>query len=467
MPGCATTAPATCRLWKADKLIRRLVGPNPFRAHDAIGAAGANFLTWSCLHHLAKHYGPLFEPTPELEEHKETGAGWYPPNHFRPLVNWRLDGPDEDEFESWILGPVFQMTSLLLQEKRAHLSHINAIGELCAQFRIGALALARRHGPESVVRRVEAYQRLHPAAAESPWHPEVFEAMEGPDWQQLYVNAEHDGTVGVISINRERYNADVDRELIRAVDWLLAAGIRRVILSGDFHLSTQMVGADTDEFFPALSNTEAGYAISHGWSRTARRFEEEFETSVGFVHGKRCLGGYLELLTHCHYVVAVEDAELGLPEVTLPVVPGMEGCHWPLRKCPVPDRPRVLQLLLSGRPVVARDAVGWLIDAAGPMESALGTVWGLAMGTSASVSRRRLETAPLDPIPGPPPGLPDAASPDNEAARKAILDCALAASAVPVSEALELQAKHSAAFMVSDPCRRGRVGAEAAKTMNV
>ena len=24
------------------------------RAHDAIGAKGANFLTWSCLHHLSK-----------------------------------------------------------------------------------------------------------------------------------------------------------------------------------------------------------------------------------------------------------------------------------------------------------------------------------------------------------------------------------------------------------------------------
>jgi len=46
--------------WKADKLIRRLVGPNPFRAHDAIGSKGADFLTWSCLHHLSGAYGELF-----------------------------------------------------------------------------------------------------------------------------------------------------------------------------------------------------------------------------------------------------------------------------------------------------------------------------------------------------------------------------------------------------------------------
>ena len=38
--------------WKIDKFVRKFFGPNPMRAHDAIGAKGANFLTWSCLHHL-------------------------------------------------------------------------------------------------------------------------------------------------------------------------------------------------------------------------------------------------------------------------------------------------------------------------------------------------------------------------------------------------------------------------------
>jgi hypothetical protein len=40
-------------------------------------------------------------------------------------------------------------------------------------------------------------------------------------------------------------NYDVDGELNRAIDWLQAEGIGRVILTGDFHLSTQLIGADT------------------------------------------------------------------------------------------------------------------------------------------------------------------------------------------------------------------------------
>jgi len=60
---------------------------------------------------------------------------------------------------------------------------------------------------------------------------------------------------------------------------------------------------------------------------------------------------------------------LGMPEVTLPVVPGMEGCHWPSegRYVAVAQAGR---MLLSGAPVKAKDAVGWLIDYAGPMPDA-------------------------------------------------------------------------------------------------
>jgi len=31
-----------------------------------------------------------------------------------------------------------------------------------------------------------------------------------------------------------------------------------------------------------------------------------------------------------------------MPEVTLPVVPGMEGCHWPFRKADPSDHKKLL-----------------------------------------------------------------------------------------------------------------------------
>jgi len=406
--------------WKIDKYLRKLAGPNPFRAHDVIGAKGANFLTWSCLHHLAENYGALFTPTPELCERQATGQNWYPLDHFRPLVNWPMDGAAEDEFTSWIQGALIQMASLVLHEQRGHLSHINAIGEMCAQFRRGILAMIRSVGAEDAIKRVEMYHRLHPAAAAGCWYPAVFEQLESPEWQQLYVNAEHDGNVGVITISRETYNSDVDAELNRAIDWLKAEAIAKVIVTGDFHLATQMVGADTSEFFPALGDVQQGRRLAATWSATARRFYDEFKVSVGFAGGKRCLGGSLELLMHCHYLVAVENAVLGMPEVTLPVVPGMEGCHWPFRKVNRDQWPKLVRLLLTGVPVTAKDAVGWLSDYSGPMRESLQTVWRLASCGAAGVTRRRLDEGVLKGVPLD-AGVPVSDSPATQAARRAIM----------------------------------------------
>jgi len=452
--------------WKIDKYIRKLLGPNPFRAHDAIGAKGANFLTWTCLHHLSKHYGDVFKPTPELDEHKDTGQNWYPPNHFRPLVNWTLEGDEDEEFQTWILGPFFQMASLMLHEKRAHLSHMNAIGELCAQFRRGVLSVIRNHGADSAIKTVEAYHKLHPEAAKNSWYPAVFEKMDSADWQQLYVNAEHDGNVGVITIGRESYNSDVNLEMNRAIDWLKNKGIERVIVTGDFHLSTQMVGADTSDFFPALEKEEIGFNISKGWSQTARRLHNEFKVSVGFINGKRCLGGMLELMTHCHYLVSIDGTDLGMPEVTLPVVPGMEGCHWPFRKARAGDWPKLLNLLLEGRSVKAKNAVGWLVDYAGSLEDALKVTWKIASGEDHGLTLRKVEEGALKNVPKEISGLTpgDAAT---EEARKAIMQTVLNSCESTISEALDIQARHSAGFMSSKYCQKGRIGAEYTKTMTV
>ncbi len=451
--------------WKVDKFVRRRLGPNPFRAHDAIGARGANFLTWSCLHHLAQHYGALFEPSEVLQEHKDSGANWYPPNHFRPLVNWKLE--DETELETWVLGPLFQMTSLMVAEERSHLAQINAIGELCAQFSPGVLAVIRARGADAVIGTVEAYHRVHGEAAAEAWNPDVFARIETPEWQQLYVNAEHDGTVGVLSLSRESYNRDVDAELNRAIDWLKTEGIDRVILTGDFHLATQMVGADTSDFYPAMTDEAAGVAIAADWSRTARRLHTDFRESVGLINGKRCLGGMLELMMHCHWLVAVDGCRLGMPEVTLPVVPGMEGCHWPFRRMAREHRLRLLAMLLEGGQIEAGDGVGWLVDFVGGLHDALGVAYEMAAGRDHGVGRRGLEEGPLDGVTDAVGELSAAASPGMDAGRKAILDTIRAATGASLGEALEIQARHSGGFMTSKACQSGVIGSAWKKTTMV
>ncbi len=189
---------------------------------------------------------------------------------------------------------------------------------------------------------------------------------------------------------------------------------------------------------------------------------------MAFVNGKRCLGGMLELLMHCHYVVAVDDARFGWPEVTLPVVPGMEGCHWPFRRTTLRALAEAgASRCSSGAPVKAKDAVGWLVDYAGPMEDALETAWKLASGGEHGLTRRPLETGALSGVPQDVAGLPPADDPADAHARAAIMTCIQQSCGKPLSEALALQARIAAEFLASPACREGRVGAECARTMAV
>jgi enoyl-CoA hydratase/carnithine racemase len=228
-----------------------------------------------------------------------------------------------------------------------------------------------------------------------------------------------------------------------------------------------MVGADTAEFWPALDDPAAGAAIAATWSKTARRFAEDFEVSVAFIAGKRLLGGMLELLEHCHYVIAHDKASVGMPEVTVPVVPGMEGCHWPFRKAQAEDWPKLLSALLTGRNVRAKDAVGWWIDYAGPMDDALKMAWNVASGGDHGLTCRGVETGALSGVPTEVADLPDADSPAMDATRDAIVACVQASCGVPIAEALDIQAKHSCDFLSGPIARKGRVGMEFTKTNKI
>jgi len=140
----------------------------------------------------------------------------------------------------------------------------------------------------------------------------------------------------------------------------------------------------------------------------------------------------------------------------------MEGCHWIFRKTARQWWPRLLHLLLDGKPVKASDGVGWLVDYAGSMADALKTCWALAQGRAAIFRRALLDqkvegvTSVLSDVKPGGPGV--------EAARKAILRTIEASCGATLAEALDIQAELSGEFMGSPAFRNGRVGEAYGKT---
>ncbi len=82
------------------------------------------------------------------------------------------------------------------------------------------------------------------------------------------------------------------------------------------------------------------------------RFENQPVPVVVAMHGT-VLGGGLELALACHYRVAAADTRLGLPEVTLGIIPGAGGTQRLPRLIGVE---KSLDLILAAKPVSAQEA---------------------------------------------------------------------------------------------------------------
>ena len=114
-----------------------------------------------------------------------------------------------------------------------------------------------------------------------------------------------------------------------------------------------------------------------------QRLDAFGKPTVAAIHGA-ALGGGLEVALACHYRVATPDAQLGLPEVKLGVLPGAGGTQ---RLPRVVGAQRALEMMLSGNPVGAEEAeqIG-LIDE---------LIDGDLLSGAVAFARAQMDTTPL------------------------------------------------------------------------
>ncbi|HLA54699.1 MAG TPA: enoyl-CoA hydratase-related protein [Flavobacterium sp.] len=98
--------------------------------------------------------------------------------------------------------------------------------------------------------------------------------------------------------------------------------IRVIILTGSGEKAF-VAGADISEF--AHFSIEEGAQLAAQGQELLFDFVENLKTPVIAAVNGFALGGGLELAMSCHFRVASENAKMGLPEVSLGVIPGYGG----------------------------------------------------------------------------------------------------------------------------------------------
>lgn len=138
--------------------------------------------------------------------------------------------------------------------------------------------------------------------------------------------------------------------LARALDRLEALpAVRAVVLYGAGERAFS-AGADITEL-AALTPT-AAYHFARQGQILCDRLAAQPRPVIAALHGA-CLGGGAELALACHLRVAAENLRLGLPEVTLGLIPGFGGTQ---RLPRLVGPGRALALLLTGERLTAAEA---------------------------------------------------------------------------------------------------------------
>ena len=113
-------------------------------------------------------------------------------------------------------------------------------------------------------------------------------------------------------------------------------------------------GADIGRFPEYLGDAEGAAQYARDSSRLLRHIDGMTKPVVAAVNGM-ALGGGLELAFRCHSIVAIDNAWLQLPEITLGIVPGIGGMVVPYRRWPEAGQ-TFHEMLRSGKKLDAQAA---------------------------------------------------------------------------------------------------------------
>jgi enoyl-CoA hydratase len=173
------------------------------------------------------------------------------------------------------------------------------------------------------------------------------------NFENILVSSENG--IGQITINRpsklNALNVATIQELHDAFQSLDEKPETRVIIITGEGEKAFVAGADISEF--ANFSVEEGAQLSQQGQELLFDFVENLKTPVIAAVNGFALGGGLELAMSCHFRIASDNAKMGLPEVSLGVIPGYGGTQ---RLPQLVGKGRAMELIMTAGMIDAETA---------------------------------------------------------------------------------------------------------------
>lgn len=164
--------------------------------------------------------------------------------------------------------------------------------------------------------------------------------------------------LGIITINRptklNALNKSTIEELHTAFDQLDKDKEVRVIIITGSGEKAFVAGADISEF--ASFDASQGADLAAKGHKLLFDFVQNLSTPVIAAVNGFALGGGLELAMASHFRIASENAKMGLPEVTLGVIPGYGGTQ---RLAQLIGKGRAMEMIMTAQMIDATTALNY------------------------------------------------------------------------------------------------------------
>jgi len=177
--------------------------------------------------------------------------------------------------------------------------------------------------------------------------------MEAPN---ILVKIEN--SIVLLTLNRPQQLNALNYQLIDNLNQELKKiktdkNLKSVIITGSGEKAF-VAGADIKEF--AELSREEGKSLAKDGQKKLFDFIENFPKPVIAAINGFALGGGLELAMACHIRLASKNAKMGLPEVSLGVIPGYGGTQ---RLAQLVGKGKAMEMITTGRMIDANQALNY------------------------------------------------------------------------------------------------------------
>ena len=292
----------------------------------------------------------------------EEGAHYKPASILASVNRWLTHRPGSavevsadliGTIRDRLMGILFSQSFDIIDRGIGTEADLNFGCQVALGFKKGPLDLMRDMGAKEVDRIMKKFQKDRPGFPK-PSKPVV----EYQDFNRFILVDDREG-VKIITIRRPQAMNALNDELTDEILEVLTRfaddpGVKGFVITG-YGTAAFSAGADIGKFPSMLGDPDASAQYARDCAKVQTFMDQMKKPVVAALNGL-AMGGGLEVALRCHSMVAMENAILQFPEITLGILPGIGGCVVPYRKWPQ-GADLFHEMICFGKPLKAREAV--------------------------------------------------------------------------------------------------------------